>query len=314
MLVPNRHASSNSYRYGFQGQEKDNEIKGEGNSLKYTFRMHDPRVGRFFAVDPLEKDYPHNSPYAFSENNVIAFSELEGAEKSDATTKAYLPATPVIRTITKDVTKELAKKALVSTVEGQGKQFITKQASKGIAEKILVGTGEAFGAVFMFFVTTECHAPGLPKQNFKDFSKFKIDKKLAIPDFQIKEKTIEELPIVRIDNTSVNKKLHKNSNIYVGDQSVYEIKIDGELFKYGKADATNVDSTTGKPKRLQSQLNKLSEEHPNSLIEGKVLENYTNISTKDIKAIETKYIQEYINQNGKLPEGNQGHPGVTLPT
>ena len=80
MLVPNRHASSNSYRYGFQGQEKDDEIKGEGNSLNYTFRMHDPRVGRFFATDPLEKEYPHNSSYAFSENRVIDGIELEGLE------------------------------------------------------------------------------------------------------------------------------------------------------------------------------------------------------------------------------------------
>jgi RHS repeat-associated protein len=80
MLVPNRHGSSNSYRYGFQGQEKDDEIKGEGNSLNYTFRMHDPRVGRFFAVDPLFKDYPYNSPYAFSENRVMDAVELEGRE------------------------------------------------------------------------------------------------------------------------------------------------------------------------------------------------------------------------------------------
>ncbi len=83
MLVPNRHGSSNSYRYGFQGQEKDDEIKGEGNSLNYTFRMHDPRVGRFFATDPLEARYPWNSPYAFSENNVIRYVELEGLEIGD---------------------------------------------------------------------------------------------------------------------------------------------------------------------------------------------------------------------------------------
>ncbi|QTY27315.1 hypothetical protein [Flavobacterium sp. CS20] len=73
-----------SYRYGFQGQEKDDEIKGEGNSLNYTFRMHDPRLGRFFAVDPLAKNYPHNSPYAFSENRVIDSVELEGLEFLDS--------------------------------------------------------------------------------------------------------------------------------------------------------------------------------------------------------------------------------------
>src|SRR5690554_3404956 len=69
-----------SYRYGFQGQEMDDEIKGEGNSINYKYRMHDPRVGRFFAVDPLAGEYPWNSPYAFSENRVIDGIELEGLE------------------------------------------------------------------------------------------------------------------------------------------------------------------------------------------------------------------------------------------
>ncbi|MEA3392694.1 MAG: hypothetical protein U9Q91_06915, partial [Candidatus Marinimicrobia bacterium] len=68
------------YRFGFQGQETDNEIKGNGNSINFKYRMHDPRIGRFFAVDPLTAKYPHNSPYAFSENRVIDAIELEGLE------------------------------------------------------------------------------------------------------------------------------------------------------------------------------------------------------------------------------------------
>lgn len=81
MLLPNRHGSSDKYRYGFGGKEKDDELKGEGNSLNYKYRMHDPRVGRFFATDPLEREYSHYSPYQFSGNKVIANKELEGAEE-----------------------------------------------------------------------------------------------------------------------------------------------------------------------------------------------------------------------------------------
>jgi hypothetical protein len=40
-------------------------------------------VGRFFAVDPLAKKYPWNSSYAFSENRVIRYVELEGLEVGD---------------------------------------------------------------------------------------------------------------------------------------------------------------------------------------------------------------------------------------
>ena len=69
------------YRYGFQLQEKDDEFKGKGNSLNFEFRIYDPRVGRFFRVDPLLNQYPHNSPYSFSENVVVNSIELEGLEK-----------------------------------------------------------------------------------------------------------------------------------------------------------------------------------------------------------------------------------------
>ena len=71
---------SEKYRYGFQNQEVDDEIKGEGNSINYKYRMHDPRIGRFMSVDPLASKYPYNSPYAFSENRVIDGVDLEGLE------------------------------------------------------------------------------------------------------------------------------------------------------------------------------------------------------------------------------------------
>ena len=81
ILLAERTSSTAFYRLGFQGQEHDDEVKGEGNSVNYKYRMHDPRVGRFFAVDPLAHDYPYNSNYAFSENVVINATELEGLEK-----------------------------------------------------------------------------------------------------------------------------------------------------------------------------------------------------------------------------------------
>ncbi|GAA0876010.1 hypothetical protein GCM10009118_24200 [Wandonia haliotis] len=80
MQMAERNGSTGDYRYGFQGQEKDDEIKGEGNSVNYTFRMHDPRVGRFFAVDPLALRCPFYSPYAFSGNRVIDAKELKGLQ------------------------------------------------------------------------------------------------------------------------------------------------------------------------------------------------------------------------------------------
>ncbi|MCB0539809.1 MAG: DUF4329 domain-containing protein [Bacteroidetes bacterium] len=73
-------SSGSSHRYGFQNQERDDEIKGEGNSINYKYRIHDPRLGRFLSIDPKFKEYPFYSPYAFSGNRVIDAIELEGLQ------------------------------------------------------------------------------------------------------------------------------------------------------------------------------------------------------------------------------------------
>ncbi len=78
MQMPGRCYSAEDYRYGFQGQETDDEWLG--GAISYKYRVHDPRIGRFLSIDPLAPDYPHNSPYAFSENRVIDGIELEGLE------------------------------------------------------------------------------------------------------------------------------------------------------------------------------------------------------------------------------------------
>jgi RHS repeat-associated protein len=94
-----RTQNSGSYRFTFQGQESDDEVKGSGNSVNFKYRMHDPRVGRFFAVDPLISKYPHYSSYGFSGNRVINCIELEGAEELVVSTSP-ISWTPVLYTYT----------------------------------------------------------------------------------------------------------------------------------------------------------------------------------------------------------------------
>lgn len=61
--------------------EKDDEVKGEGNSINYEDRMQDTRVGRFLSIDPLAKSFPHYSPYQFAGNTPIQAIDLDGAEE-----------------------------------------------------------------------------------------------------------------------------------------------------------------------------------------------------------------------------------------
>jgi|GEM_PF-4829161 len=87
-LLPGRNFSSSGYRFGFQRQEKDDEMHGaNGTSYAFEYRMHDTRVGRFLSIDPLAAKYAYNSPYAFSENRVIDAIELEGLEKVQLATE-----------------------------------------------------------------------------------------------------------------------------------------------------------------------------------------------------------------------------------
>jgi RHS repeat-associated protein len=81
MLVPNRHKAGDDYRYGFNGKELDNEVKGEGNSYDFGARMLDPRVGRWFAPDPKEHKFPNESTYIYVGNNPIIAVDPDGEQK-----------------------------------------------------------------------------------------------------------------------------------------------------------------------------------------------------------------------------------------
>jgi RHS repeat-associated protein len=80
VLMPNRHESSNEYRYGFNGQEKDDEVSGEGNSYDFGARLYNPRVGRWMSCDPLEEKYPNYSPYCFVGNMTTIAIDPNGKE------------------------------------------------------------------------------------------------------------------------------------------------------------------------------------------------------------------------------------------
>jgi RHS repeat-associated protein len=65
-----------SYRYGFNGMEADDEVKGSGNSYDFGERMYDPRIARWMKIDKITK---YNvSPFIFSSNNPNVFVDTDG--------------------------------------------------------------------------------------------------------------------------------------------------------------------------------------------------------------------------------------------
>ena len=81
MGMPGRkYTAGSGYRYGFNGKENDNEVKGEGNQQDYGERIYDPRLGKFLSVDPLMGEYPMLTPYQFGSNSPIAGTDRDGLE------------------------------------------------------------------------------------------------------------------------------------------------------------------------------------------------------------------------------------------
>ena len=81
MAMGGRNGSVESYRFGFNGKEMDNEVSGTGNQYDYGFRIYNPRLGKFLSVDPLFQSYPWYTPYQFAGNKPIWAIDLDGLEE-----------------------------------------------------------------------------------------------------------------------------------------------------------------------------------------------------------------------------------------
>jgi RHS repeat-associated protein len=88
MLMPGRTNNAANYRFGFGGQEMNNDLKGIGNSYTSEFWEYDPRLARRFNVDPIFKE--DESPYAAFGNNPIWNVDPSGADTAKYLTNSQL--------------------------------------------------------------------------------------------------------------------------------------------------------------------------------------------------------------------------------
>lgn len=87
------------YRYGFNGKENDDEVKGTGNQQDYGMRIYDPRISKFLSVDPLTIVYPWYTPYQFAGNKPIWKIDLDGKEEATPEHTAMQAAYLTVSTI-----------------------------------------------------------------------------------------------------------------------------------------------------------------------------------------------------------------------
>ena len=74
--ISNRGFSSAAYRYGFNGKEK--ETDGTADNYDFGARIYDGRLGRWLSVDPQFQRILSYSPYNYTCNKPLVFSDYGG--------------------------------------------------------------------------------------------------------------------------------------------------------------------------------------------------------------------------------------------
>ena len=96
MVMPDRKYNGPNYRFGFNGKENDNDVKGFGNQQDYGLRIYDPRLGRFLSIDPLVNKFPYFTPYQYAGNTPIRATDLDGGEPRIALPRELTFPEPVL--------------------------------------------------------------------------------------------------------------------------------------------------------------------------------------------------------------------------
>jgi RHS repeat-associated protein len=65
-------------RFGFQGQTRDDEIAGKGNSLNTLFRQNNTQTGVWLSIDPEVDKFPARSPYVLYGCNPVLMVDPRG--------------------------------------------------------------------------------------------------------------------------------------------------------------------------------------------------------------------------------------------
>lgn len=122
LLVDRTWQSTTTYKYGFNNQEQDDEIYGNGNLNIAEFWEYDTRIGKRWNVDPVVKF--HESPYACFANNPIWFVDFNGA---DSTVYFY----------SQNYGDERVNKKTMRSIMNETKQIFIENGVTGLSFKLI---------------------------------------------------------------------------------------------------------------------------------------------------------------------------------
>ncbi|MGN6641306.1 MAG: RHS repeat domain-containing protein [Mucilaginibacter sp.] len=163
-LMPGRNINTANTRYGFNGKENDNEVKGTGNQQDYGMRIYDPRVGKFLSIDPIASNYAALSTYQFASNRPIDGIDIDGLEFASGMVAAM---------------SENAKK-------GDDPMQALKQTGKTsyrFIGRLIYGTLAT--AMLPFKIFEETDRGGHLKHNSQEYKELQVEGKTDVQDFAV---------------------------------------------------------------------------------------------------------------------------------
>jgi hypothetical protein len=160
--------SNDKYRFGFNGQEKDNEVAGDGNSYTAEFWQYDARLGRRWNIDPVIK--PWQSGYSCFSGNSILRVDPKGDDDVFNTEGKYLYSTSSGRSILVQTNDGEIKELAQIKFSTYGNGFGTKEANQAITNIIQHYRGEEKDVVYGVEKSDRTYATHRPNTNFIDIS------------------------------------------------------------------------------------------------------------------------------------------------
>jgi RHS repeat-associated protein len=151
-----------SYRFQFNGMERDNETYGEGNTYDYEARIYDPRIGRFLSIDQHTHKYPWLSPYSAFANSPIILTDNNGKDNV-----IYLIALP-------SASPHLNKTQVNDIIKQANQNFL----NMGLKTRVVLADPEKFDMSKL--TKTDAVAVLGEKKEVTDYVKTNLDSKFAI--------------------------------------------------------------------------------------------------------------------------------------
>jgi hypothetical protein len=321
-------AIANSYnganiKLAHNGQRRSLEISTSAQTAE--FWEYNSDVGRRNNLDPVVKEY--ESPYLCFNGNPIANSDADGDDAGKPKKKV---ASAEKVEMYQSVMTEAEKKMNGLAAQIKNYQVHIDEMKSLMNQQVMVDLSQSFnpfsfipqgatdllngGSSVDYMAATIANRVGEMANLVSKYNDAYNEYKYAASAMKLEFKDATHFDIgggvvlQRLSGTQMAgmaATMHKNSSAAEGSFALYEISIDGTMFKYGLADAGRLrkgGDFAGLPERLAQQLSKINKYAPELDVVGKV-RTILQTSKAEMIILETKTIIAHAKQLG-VPIGN----------